>query len=102
MVQKKQANLAENSDISAVSQYANKNKQKIEKLQTFYLIYFLRIIFLMIMAFKIYQPRFNTSQLKEDKGTEYDKGWKSKDYMFIYIRVIWLKLLHYILFSFIT
>ena len=53
-MQKKQANLAENSDISAVSQYANKNKQKIEKLQTFYLIYFLRIIFLMIMAFKIY------------------------------------------------
>ena len=105
MVQKKQANLAENSDISAVSQYANKNKQKIGKTANVLFNFFSSYNFFDDNGFQnifVYQPTFNTSQLKEDKGTEYDKGWKSKGYMFIYIRVIWLKLLHYILFSFIT
>ena len=35
----------------------------------------------MMTAFQnvfVYQPTFNTSQLKEGKGTEYVTGWKSK------------------------
>ena len=46
------ANLATNSNVGTISQRANKNKEKIEKLQTFDLSYFLGKIFLVMMIFK--------------------------------------------------
>lgn len=72
----KQINLATNSDFNAVLQQANKNKEKIQKLATFDLSYFLGKTFLDDDGFKnkfAYQPTFNMLQLKKDKSTE---RWK--------------------------
>ena len=49
----KQRNLATNSYLSAVEQHANKNKERIEKLQVFDSSYFLVIFVLLMMIFKI-------------------------------------------------
>ena len=49
----RQVNLATYGDLNAVSQRANKNKENIEKLQYFYLSYFLDNFSLLIMFFQI-------------------------------------------------
>ena len=64
----KQANLAANSDVNAVSQRANKNKVKIEKLQTFNLSYFLGKNFSGYDGFQntfVFQPTFSTTILNK-------------------------------------
>ena len=64
-----------------VKQRANKNKEKIEKLQTFDLSYFLGKNSFDDDGFQnmfVYQPKLNTLELKEYKGTEYVIGWASK------------------------
>ena len=66
----KQANLATNNDANTVEQHPNKNKEKIEKLQTFDLSYFLLNKFFVDDGFQntfVYQPAINTLELKEDK-----------------------------------
>ena len=64
----KQANLAANSDVNAVSQCANKNKVKIEKLKTFNLSYFLGKNFSGYDSFQntfVFQPTFSTTILNK-------------------------------------
>lgn len=66
-----QINLATNSDFNAVLQQANKNKEKIQKLATFDLSYFLGKTFLDDDSFKnkfSYQPTFNMLQLKKTRA----------------------------------
>ena len=66
-----QINLATNSDFNAVLQQANKNKEKIQKLATFDLSYFLGKTFLDDDSFKnkiAYQPTFNMLQLKKTRA----------------------------------
>ena len=67
----KQINLATNSDFNAVLQQANKNKEKIQKLATFDLSYFLGKTFLDDDGFKnkfAYQSTFNMLQLKKTRA----------------------------------
>ena len=76
-------NIATNSDVNAVSQRANKNKERIEKLKTSDLSYFLGFWFL-VLAFDgfqnmfFYQATLCTLELKQDKDTEFVIGWKSR------------------------
>ena len=59
----------------------NRKTEKIEKLQTLNLNYFLGRYFFDDDGFQnmfVYQPIFNTFDLKKDKGTEYVIGWESK------------------------
>ena len=59
----------------------NRKIEKIEKLQTLDLNYFLGRYFFDDDGFQnmfVYQPIFNTFDLKKDKGTEYVIGWESK------------------------
>ena len=74
-------NLATNSDVNAVSQRANKNKERIEKLKMFDLSYFLGKNVFGDDVFQnvfVYQATLSKLELKEDKNTEYVIGWKSK------------------------
>ena len=49
----KQANLVTNSNVNVASECSNNEKQRIAKLYTFHLSYFLAKIFLVIMVFKM-------------------------------------------------
>ena len=70
----KKKNLATNNDLNTISELANKNKEKIEKLETTYLNLFLGKIFFdddgLQNRFDC-QLMFNMLDLKLDKGTEY-------------------------------
>ena len=92
----KQANLTRKSDAYAVSQHTDKNKEEIEKPQTFDLTYFLGKTFFGDNGFQnmfVYQPTLNTFELKKDKRTEHFIGWKSKG-------LFKSKLFHYTVLSF--
>ena len=59
----------------------NQKEEKIEKLQTFDLSYFLEKNFFGNDGFQNmfgYQPRFNMLDLKEDKNIRYITAWKAK------------------------
>ena len=65
----KQANLVPNSDLSTLWQCAFKNVEKMEKLKTVNLSFFLVKFFLVVMVYGfqnmfVYQPKLNTLELK--------------------------------------
>ena len=94
----KQANLATNNDVNTAEQHPNRNKEKIEKIQTFDLSYFLRKKFFVDDGFQnmfVYQPAISTLELKEDKVLNMLLVRNQKGY-------ILLNLFHYILLFCIT
>ena len=77
----KQANLATNHDLNAISQIANQNKKNLLFLQPCYCSYFLEKLFLgddSLQNLFVYTSKFNILKEKEDEGTEYITAWKSK------------------------
>ena len=90
--------IATNSDLSTVPQHTKRNREKLEKLQTLDLSYFLDKSLFVDDNFQnmfFYLQRLNLLELKEDKGTDHVMVGNQKVY-------IVLNSFHYILFSCIT
>ena len=77
----KQAKLATGNDLNTVVQRAIKNEEKIEKLQTFHLSYFLGKHFFGDDGFQnmfAHEPTFSTLFFFFSKGSDFAIAWKSE------------------------
>ena len=76
----KQAVVATKSDDNAVSECSTNKREDRKNTNVWFKLFYWQIFFVYdgFLHLFVYQPTFNTIDLKEDKGTENDFDWKLK------------------------